>query len=142
MATEKAYIEQYREDIDVFFGIEHRIKGEEAEQQFNHVAKKNLKRAVSEARETKRSKRQEDKKPTSGGVFIAMDGLVMKEDSSVQAWVNVKGGLGMFVIYFSDSAGWSPRSAALFEAVTHADETRAVMEPEAFAKAVGRMTRT
>ena len=40
--TEKAYIEQCREDLDVsvFFGIEHRMNGDEATQQFNKLAKK------------------------------------------------------------------------------------------------------
>ena len=60
----KAYIQQYREDLDVLFGIEHRIR-RGAEQQFNKLAKSNLKTAVDEARDIEgaqfrnfRSKRQ------------------------------------------------------------------------------------
>ena len=37
--TQKAYIEQYRENIDVFFGIEHRMKRKEMEEQFNEESK-------------------------------------------------------------------------------------------------------
>ena len=49
--TENAYIERYTGNVDVFFGIEHRMKGEEAEKQFNKLAKSNLKIAVDEARD-------------------------------------------------------------------------------------------
>ena len=39
---EKAYIEQYRGNNDVSFGIEKRMKGQEAEQQFNEFGEEQL----------------------------------------------------------------------------------------------------
>ena len=71
--TEKAYIEQYREDSDVFLENEHRMKGEEAEPQ-NKLARINLKIAVDEARDTEGSTGQGAKNHTPGGVSIAVDG--------------------------------------------------------------------
>ena len=56
---EEAYIEQYREDSDVFFGI-HRMKGEEAEQHFNKLAKKSQKMAVDVARDTEWNTRRQE----------------------------------------------------------------------------------
>ena len=73
LGTEKAYIEQYRKNIDVFFGSEHGMKGEEAEQQFNKLAKSSLKIAVDDTRDTEGSTGQADMKHTSGGVCIAID---------------------------------------------------------------------
>ena len=73
MGTEKAYIEQYRKNIDVFIGIEHGMKSEEAEQQFNKLAKSSLKKAVDDTRDTEGSTGQADMKHTSGGVCIAID---------------------------------------------------------------------
>ena len=35
----------------------------------------------------------------------------------VQAWVNVRGGLRIFAVYFWHSEGWTPRNEALLEAV-------------------------
>ena len=66
------YIEQYRKNIDVFFGIEHGMKGEEAERQFNKLAKSSLKIAV-DTRDTEGSTGQADKKHASGSVCIAID---------------------------------------------------------------------
>ena len=57
LVTEKAYIEQYKKNINVFIGIEHGMKGEEAEQQFNRLAKSSLKIAVDDTRDTGREHR-------------------------------------------------------------------------------------
>ena len=87
--TENAYIERYTGNVDVFFGIEHRMKGEEAEKQFNKLANSSLKIAVDEARDTEESKGEENTKHTSGGVFIAIDGarssVVHKEEGAMRA---------------------------------------------------------
>ena len=46
------YVEKCREDIDVLFGNEHRMKGEVVDEQFNKLAKINLLIAVDEPRDT------------------------------------------------------------------------------------------
>ena len=100
----------------------------------------------------------EDRKHTSGGVFIAVDsnlGAVVGEKEGAvvsipgdegiiaQAWVNVRGGLRVFSVYFWHSKGWTPRNEALLEAVLkRARVTRhpwlvaydANMSPEEFEK--------
>ena len=68
-----AYIEQYKNQFDVFLWIEHRMKGEEAEQQSNKLARNNLMKAVDEARDTEDSASEEDKTHKSSGVFNAID---------------------------------------------------------------------
>ena len=78
----KAYIEQYMEDFDAVYWNEHRMTGEEVEEQFNKLAKSNMKIAVDEARDTEESTGQEDKDNTSGGVFIATDGGQRRSRSS------------------------------------------------------------
>ena len=56
-----------------------------------------------------------DARSTSGGGMI------------VQRWVNCKGGLQIFAVYFWHSDGWTARSEALLEAVTvRTSETRRV----------------
>ena len=74
----------------------------------------------------------QDRKHTSGGVFVAVDsnmGAVVGAEEGViesipgnegiiaQAWVNVRGGLRIFSVYFWHSEGWTPRNEALLEAV-------------------------
>ena len=49
------------------------MKGEEAEQQFNKLAKSSLKTAVDDTRDTEGSTGQADKKHASGSVCIAID---------------------------------------------------------------------
>ena len=84
---------------DIFFGKRHRLRKEE------------LKRASSE-----------DRKHTSGGVFIAVDGDLVtvvgeragavasipgNESRITQAWVNVRRGMRVFSVYFWHSEGWT-----------------------------------
>ena len=52
------------------------MKGQEAEQQLNKLAKHRLKTAVDGARDTEGSTGQEDKTHTSGEIFIATDGAM------------------------------------------------------------------
>ena len=74
----------------------------------------------------------EDRKHTSGGVFVAIDSnlraVVEAEEGAIesipgndgriaQAWVNVRGGLRMFSVYFWHSEGWTPRNEAIVGAV-------------------------
>ena len=45
------------------------------------------------------------------------------EGRIAQAWVNVRGGLRVFSVYFLHSEGWTPRNEALFEAVVKQAQT-------------------
>ena len=92
--------------IDIFFGVVHRMKKAEIEEQFNKEAKKCWRFAADAARVTKENAGTEDRKHTSGGVFVAVDSnlgaVIGKEEAAVesipgnkgriaQAWVNVRG---------------------------------------------------
>ena len=46
-----------------------------------------------------------------------IDSISGNERRIAQAWVNVRGGLGVFPVYFWHSESWTPRNEALFEAV-------------------------
>ena len=56
-----------------------------------------------------------------GAVAGAEEGTIESipgnEGRIVQAWVNVRGGLRIFSVYFWHSEGWTPRNEALLEAV-------------------------
>ena len=45
------------------------------------------------------------------------------EGRIAQAWVNVRGGLRVFSVYFCHSEGWIPRCEALLEAVVKQAQT-------------------
>ena len=99
-------VEERRNDI--FCGIEHRLRKEEMEEQFNKEAKEGWRFAASAARITEENAGDEDRKHTSGGVFVGTDSnlgavvgaqegaigsILGHEDRIAQAWVNVRGGL-------------------------------------------------
>ena len=99
------------------------------EEQINEEAKEGWRIAARITNETTGS---EDRKHTSGGVFVAVDNnlgeVVGAEEGAnksipgnegriVQAWVNVRGGLRIFSVYFWLSEGWTPRNEGLLEAV-------------------------
>ena len=88
--------------------------------------------AADAARITDGTAGSEDRKHTSGGVFVAVDsnlGAVVGEEEGAidsipgnegriaQAWVNVREGLRVFSVYFWHSEGWTSRNEALLEAV-------------------------
>ena len=106
-STEKKFLRRYKGTFDVFFGIEHRLRKEEMEEQFNREAKEGWRFAASAARITEEMAGDEDRKHTSGGVFVAIDSnlgaVVGAEEETIesipgnagrtaQAWVNVRGG--------------------------------------------------
>ena len=108
------------------------------EEQFNREAKEGCRCAADAARITDERASSEDRKHTSGGVFIAVDsnlGAVVgaeegttdsisgNEGRIAQAWVNVRGGLRVFLVYFWHSEGWTPRNEALLEAVVKQAKT-------------------
>ena len=119
-STDKKYMRRYKGTFDILFGIEHRLRKEEMEEQFNKEAKEGLRFAASAARITEEMAGDCDRKHTSGGVVVAMDskrGAVMgaeegaivsipgHEGRTAQAWVNVRGGLRIFAVYFWHSEG-------------------------------------
>ena len=64
---------RYKGKCDVFFGIKHRLRKEEMEEQFNREAKEGWRLAADAARITDERASSEDRNHTSGGVFIAVD---------------------------------------------------------------------
>ena len=137
-STERKYMRRYRGTFDVFFGIEHRLRKEEMEEQFNRDAKE----GASAARITDERASSEDRTHTSGGVFVPIDSnlgaVVGAEEGAIesiprnegriaQARVNVRGGLRIFSVHFWHSEEWSSRNEALLEAVLK--RTRATKHP-------------
>ena len=75
----------------------------------------------------------------------AIESIPGKEGRIAQAWVNVRGGLCIFSVYFWHSEGWSSRNEALLEAVLKRTRTtkhpwliacHANMSPEDFEKSL------
>ena len=114
--------------------VAHRLRKEEKEEQFHREARF----AADPARITDEGASSEDRKHTSGGVFVAVDsnwGVVVgaeegaiksipgNEGRIAQAWLNVRGGLRVFPVYFWHSEGWTPRNEALLEAVVKQAKT-------------------
>ena len=131
-STDRKYMNRYKGKCSFFFGFEHRLTKEEMEEQFNRESKEGWKFAADAARITGEKAGSEDRKHTSGGVFIAVDSnlgaVVGEEEGAVesipsnegritQAWVNVRGGMRIFAVYFWHSEGWTLRNEALLEAV-------------------------
>ena len=92
---------------EIFFGIEHRLRKEEREEQFNREAKEGWRLPTDEPRITDDRASSEDRKHTLGGVFVAVGSVVGAEDGAIesipgkegriaQAWVHVRGGLHVF----------------------------------------------
>ena len=57
----------------MFFGIEHRLRKEEMEEHSNKEAKEGWRFAADAARITDERAGSEERKHTSGGVFVALD---------------------------------------------------------------------
>ena len=72
-STEKKYMRRYKGTFDIFFAVEHRMRKEEMEEQFNKEAKQGWRLAGDAARITDENARSEDHKHTSEGVFVAVD---------------------------------------------------------------------
>ena len=131
---------RYKGKCDIFLGIEHRLVKVEMEDQFNKEAIEGWMFAADASRITDETARSEDRKHTSGRVFVAVDSnlgaVVGEEEGAIEsirgnegriahAWVNVRGGLRIFSAYFWHSEGWTPRNKALLEAVLN-NQTPAV----------------
>ena len=80
---------RYKGKWDIFFGVEHRLRKEEMEEQFNKEVKEGWRFAVSAARITEETTGSEDRKHTSGGVFAAIDtnlgAVVGAEEGAVES---------------------------------------------------------
>ena len=113
---------RYKGKCDVFFGIEDRSRKQEMEQQFNREAKEGWRFAADMAVITDERASSEDRKHTSGGVFVAIDSnlgaVVGAEEGAIesilgnegriaQACLHVRGGLHVFTVYFWHSEGWT-----------------------------------
>ena len=104
---------RYEGKSDIFSGIEHRLRKEEMEEGWRF--------AVDAARITDEKAGIEDRKHTSGGVFIAVGsnlGAVVGEEEEgtvasipgnkgriTQVRVDVQGGMRVFSVYFWHSEG-------------------------------------
>ena len=123
-STERKYMRRSKGKCDIFFGKRHRLRKEEMKEHGD------LQRTQQESPMKRAS--SEDRKHTSGGVFIAVDGDLVtvvgeragavasipgSESRITQAWVNVRGGMRVFSVYFWHSEGWTPRNEALLVAV-------------------------
>ena len=74
-STEKDFLEGRGAGLDVFIGIEHRLRGEVIDQEWNVYAKKSYKIAAADARSTEDV---QDARHTSGVMFA-----MKKEEASV-----------------------------------------------------------
>ena len=104
----------------IFFGIEHRLRKEEMVEHFKREAKEGWRFAADAARITDERESSEDRKHTSGGVFVAVDnnlGAVVREEEgavttapgnegrTTQAWATAQGCMRVVSVYFWYSEG-------------------------------------
>ena len=117
---------RYEGKRDIFFGMEHRLRKEEMEEQFNKEAKEGWRLEADPAGLTdENADGTEDRKHTSGGVLVAVDSnlgaIVGAEEGAIdsipgnegrlaQTWVNLRGGLRVFLVKIWHSEGWTPRN--------------------------------
>ena len=109
-SSEKKVLGKTKESATSFF-VEHRLRKEDIEEQFDREAKEGWRLAANAARITDERASSEDRQHTSGGVFVAVDsnlGAVVgaeegtivsipgNEGRIVQTRVNVRGGLWGF----------------------------------------------
>ena len=123
---------RYKGKCDILFGVAHRLRKEEKQEQFNREAKEGWRCAADAARTQDERASSEDRKHISQKNFVAVDSnlgaVVGAEEGAIksipgsegriaQAWVNVRGALRVFSVYFWHLEGWTPRNEALLEAV-------------------------
>ena len=114
------------------------------EEQVNKEAKQGWKFAADAARITDDRAGSEDRKRTSGGVFVAIDSnvgaVVDKEEGTVTKHGRMFEEVCGFCRKFWHSEGWTPRQKALMEGVVKQTRQRwlvlrdANMNPEDFKK--------
>ena len=148
-STEKKYIGRYRGTLDIFSGIEHRLRKEEVEEQLNKEAKEGWRFAAGAARITDEragshdQKHQEEfcgsRQQSGSSCWREREGAVMSipgnEGRMAHVWVKVRGGMRMFAPYFWYTEGRSPRNEAILEMVLKRG-CDANMSPEDFEKSL------
>ena len=72
-SPERKYMRRCKGKCDIFFGIEHRSRKEDMEEQFNREAEERWRFAADAARITNERASNEEPTHTSGGVFVAVD---------------------------------------------------------------------
>ena len=86
--TERKSMRRHNGTFDLFFGIEHRMRREEVEEQFDKEAQQGWRFAAGAERITDENAGSEDRKHTSGGVFVAVDSklgaVAGKEEGAVK----------------------------------------------------------
>ena len=91
---------------------------DEMEEQFKKEAQEGWRFAADAARITDNNASSEDRKHTSGRVFVAVDrnlgAVIGTEEAAVES---ILGGMRAFSVYFWHSQDWTPRNEALLEAV-------------------------
>ena len=125
-STEK-FLRRYKGTFDIFFGVEHRVRKEEMEETLNKEAKQDWRFAADSARITDEKASSEDRKHTSGGVFVAIDGnlgaVIGKEEGAVESIPGNEGriapsmgecarGMRVLSVYSWHLEGWTPRNEA------------------------------
>ena len=114
---------RYEGIFDLFFVLEHRMRREEMEEQFNKESKQGWRFAAEATRITDESAGSEDRKHTSGGVFVAINsnlGAVIDKEGVGKidrVWVNARGGMRVFAVHFWHSVRWTSRNEAMMETV-------------------------
>ena len=102
---------RYKSAFDIFFGVEHTMKKEDMEEQFNKEAKQEWRFAADAARITDENASSEDRKHRSGG----------EEEGAVESIPRNKGTCegryACFSVYSWNSECWSQRSETLMDAV-------------------------
>ena len=92
----------------------HRMKEDEMEEQFSKEARTEVCRRRSENHRRKCWHNLGAVVGTEEGV---VESILGNEGRIDHAWVNVRGGMRVFSVYFRHSEGWTPRNEALLEAV-------------------------
>ena len=93
-STDRKCKKRYKGTFDIFFRIEHRMRKEEMEEQFNKEVKQGSRFAADAARVTDASASSEDMH-TSGRVFVAIDsGLGAVIDEEKGAVMSIPGNEG------------------------------------------------
>ena len=85
-STEKKFLRRYKGTFGIFFGIEHRLRKEEMEEQLNKEAREGCRFAASKAGISEETAGDEDRKQTSGGVLVAIVRRIAKILSLLQAF--------------------------------------------------------
>ena len=126
MGTTQRAQQQDRKRHDIFVGVEHRLRREKLQDNFNKLCRKGYTVAADAARST--SEGQETTLHTSEGVFVAdathlasvvdakgrkVEQLECNEGRVEEMWIKCREGIHILIVYLWHSEGWSVRNEAL-----------------------------